>query len=180
MKIKFLSGPQSGTTAHVRNDVGGPLVAAGLAEIIDGRDRDSVTLEDVREANAANPPDLTPRWSVEIIGGRDARFPLVALVLRIAGQVYSYVGDPKEINATQPFSDGTGFNYASGFGREVPAQWVEAYIRGKKIGPKSPEEITKANAEAVAKHRQHLVDLGVADPPRLHERPVGERGPFRK
>jgi hypothetical protein len=63
MKIKFLSGPKSGTIEHINNQTGGILVAAGLAENIPYKNY----VERLSEENAQLQPvlpDATVRWSV--------------------------------------------------------------------------------------------------------------------
>jgi hypothetical protein len=136
MKIKYLSGPRAGESAHVENSVGHFAISAGLAELVDARE-EANSLAFVRDQNAKNPPDLSPRFAVVLFGHSGSEAGLYAIEMRQgaknAERVTKYYGDPDSIHDRKNYD---GSAYCSAFGWPVPEEIREKYRQVYKKHPK--------------------------------------------
>jgi hypothetical protein len=168
MKIKFISGPKSGSYEHVENSVGHFAISAGLAELVDARE-EANNLAYIREQNAKNVPDPTPRFAVVLFGHSGSEAGLYAIEMRQgaknAERVVKYYGDPDSIHDAKNW-DGSGF--CSAFGWPVPEAIREKYRQVYKKHPKQTlagsgnPDLHKVTLSTGGQNRPYVTDDGKA------------------
>src|SRR5580704_9175338 len=166
MKVKFLSGPKSGTTEHINNQTGAVLIAAGLAIEVPMAPRGSAQwLTDMKERTAAYAepqPAAQVTWLVAK-GALTERYGITARCSRANCSSFFFDGHPDAWRDGHYLLEHLEFVHSCG--AAAPVQVPESICKEYRRVKSTLENIPTVSADVANYH--HLCHKSKGDGERV-------------
>jgi len=153
MKIK---SKLTGEVSNVRGDIAKEMVKLGVAEYVPLDP--AVSLLDVARANLqetmGTPAPVQPVWEVLVrdlpVSGKKE----LVIQCAVGQQKTYYSGKPENVNLRRQWEGGG--RYLNGFGRAVPDEICEGYLKAYKKFPTLRGYVTKTTEEQQREYQEYI------------------------